>query len=81
MVASFITAGVLNDELFFQSGGELLLTWEKIKGLVPALRAVRRNPKLYRNIEIVAGRMADYMNRDSTEAYETFAEMVRNMAR
>jgi len=81
MVASFINAGVLNDELFFQSGGELLLTWEKIKGLVPALRAVRKNPKLYRNLETVAERMAAYMNRDSPEAYDTFAEMVRNMAR
>lgn len=81
MVASFINAGVLNEKLFFQSGGELLLTWEKIKDLVPALRTVRKNKKLYFNLESVAKRMAENLNSESPEAYDTFAEMVRNMAR
>ena len=35
MVASFITGGVLNQELFFQSGHELLMVWEKIRDAVP----------------------------------------------
>lgn len=81
MVASFITAGVLNEELFFQSGGELLLTWEKIRDLTPPLREARKNSRLYYNIEIVATRMAEYMSANSPESYETFAGMVRNMAR
>lgn len=81
MVASFVNAGVLNDELFFQSGGELLLTWEKVKELVPALRTARKNQRLYHNLEAVAGRMAQYMNKNSAESYDTFAEMVKNMAR
>jgi hypothetical protein len=81
MVASFITAGVLNEELFFQSGGELLLTWEKIKELAPYLRDARRNSRLYYNLETVAKRYAAYLNANSPEAYDTFASMVRNMAR
>ncbi|HUQ94767.1 MAG TPA: DUF4760 domain-containing protein [Bryobacteraceae bacterium] len=81
MVASFIAQGVLNEELFFQSGGELLLTWEKIKDIVPALRGVRKNNRLYLNLETVATRMASYMNRESPEAYDTFSEMIRQMGR
>lgn len=81
MVASFINSGVLNEELFFQSGGELLLVWEKIKDLVPALRAARKNTRLYGNLESVAQRMGEFMNRNSPESYDTFAEMVRMMAR
>jgi hypothetical protein len=81
MVASFVNAGVLQEELFFQSGGELLLTWEKIRGLVPGLRAARKNSRLYHNMEAVAARMSAYMEQNSPESYETFAEMVRNMAR
>lgn len=81
MVASFITSGVLHAELFFQSGGELLLTWEKIRDLVPVLRAARKNQRLYGNLEKVAKQMADYLNRESPESYDVFAEMVRNMAR
>ncbi len=81
MVASFITTGVLHAELFYQSGGELLLTWEKIRDLVPLLRAARKNQRLYGNLEKVAKQMADYLNRESPESYDVFAEMVRNMAR
>lgn len=81
MVASFVNSGVLNEELFFQSGAELLLTWEKIKDLAPALRTARKNSRMYYNLETVAQRMASYMNRNSPQSYDTFAEMVRNMAR
>ncbi len=81
MVAGFVNSGVLHEELFFQSGGELLLTWEKIRSLVPALRAARKNTRLYHNLESVGTRMAAYMEQQSPESYETFAEMVRNMAR
>ncbi len=81
MVASFIAQGVLNEELFFQSGGELLLVWEKIKDLVPALRVARKNTRLYHNLETVAQRMVQYMNGHSPESYDTFATMVRGMVR
>ena len=37
MVASFVTSGVLNQELFFQSGRELLLVWERMRDILPAL--------------------------------------------
>ena len=33
MVASFLTNGVLHDELFFQSGMELLFCWEPLRPL------------------------------------------------
>src|SRR2546421_10350968 len=35
MVASFVTSGVLNQELLFQSGMELLFVWERIRELLP----------------------------------------------
>lgn len=81
MVASFITQGVLNEELFFQSGGELLFTWEKIKDLVPVMRQARKNNRLYHNLETVAGRLAAYMTQHSPESYDTFSSFVRGMAR
>jgi hypothetical protein len=75
MVASFITAGVLNKELFFQSGGEMLLVWVKVRALVPEFRAARNNPGAYRNLETVAKEYIDYMNRDDAQAFETFAKL------
>ena len=70
MVASFITAGVLNQELFFQSGLELLVCWEKVKALAPEVRATFKNPKALKNLETVAGAAAEYMGK---EAYTAFA--------
>src|SRR5580765_7033685 len=43
LVASFITSGVLHEELFFQSGRELLLCWERVRDLVPQVRAQLKN--------------------------------------
>src|SRR5882672_7174940 len=38
MAASFVTSGVLHQELFFQSGGELLFVWVRVRELVPHMR-------------------------------------------
>src|SRR3954462_5110965 len=38
MVASFLTSGVLNHELFYQSGRELLFAWERIRDILPVVR-------------------------------------------
>jgi hypothetical protein len=77
MAASFITGGVLNKELFFQSGGELLVVWEKVKDLVPALRERYGNPLLYCNLEKVARDYIGWMEREAPGAYERFAARLR----
>src|ERR1044072_1880294 len=43
MAASFVTAGVLNKELFFQSNGEMLFVWERMRKFVPDFRAAFKN--------------------------------------
>ncbi len=77
MAASFITSGVLNQELFFQSGGELLLVYERIKELLPKLRDQFRNPLLYANLEKVALAFIKWMNKNAPGAYDAFAARVR----
>jgi hypothetical protein len=77
MAASFITSGVLNQELFEQSGGELLFVWTKIQDVVPEWRKAFNNPKYLSNVETVAKKMIDSMNRGNPKAYEAFAARVR----
>ena len=38
MVAAFVNRGLLNEELFFDTHGEDIVVWNKIKGLVPDAR-------------------------------------------
>jgi len=77
MVASFITSGVLNQELFFQSGGELLFVWERFRTLLPVSREQYNSKHVYRNLETVAQAFIQWMNRNSPGAYEAFSARVR----
>src|SRR5580693_5458410 len=53
MAASFVAAGVLNQELFFQTSGEMLVVWEKIRPLLDGIRQMTKNPKVWANLETV----------------------------
>lgn len=50
MAASFVTHGVLNAELFLESGGEMLFVWAKIQPFIRELRA-EFGPALLVNVE------------------------------
>jgi len=77
MVASFITSGVLNQELFFLSGGEILFVWERSKPVLAETRERYKNPTIYKNLETVALSYIQWMNRNAPEAYAAYAERVR----
>jgi len=79
MAASFVTSGVLNKELFLQSGGELLFVWAKIADLVPESRKAFNNPKYLSNMETVANAAIENMNRANPAAYEAFSKRVKAM--
>ena len=53
MAASFVARGVLDAELFFDSGGEMILVWAKLAEFVPALRKNLGSENLLKNVEHV----------------------------
>ena len=77
MVASFVTSGVLNEELYFQSGGEMFLVYIRIEPFLEELRTAFRNPGAYRNLETVAKRYGDDINRNDPEAAGAFRARMR----
>ena len=77
MVASFITSGVLNQDLFFQSGRELLFVWERIRDLVPHMREMYKDPNWLKNLETVATAYIEYLKRQGPGIYEGFSARVR----
>ena len=76
MVASFITTGVLNAELFFQSGRELLFVYARIRHMLPALRERMGNPGEYKNLEAVAQDFITWWNDQSPGAFEAFCKRI-----
>jgi hypothetical protein len=77
MVASFITNGVLHQELFFQSGRELLLCWERIRDVAPEVRANIKNPLEWKNLESVANAYVKWWNANAPGAHDAFAKRIR----
>ena len=76
MVASFVTSGVLNQELFFQSGGELLFVWVRVRDLIPHMREAYKNPNTYQNLETVAKAFIEWMDARAPEAFAAFAARI-----
>lgn len=77
MAASFVTTGVLNAELFFQSGRELLFCWERVRDIVPAIREANGNPLELRNLQQVAERYIEWWGSHAPGAYEAFSRRIR----
>ena len=77
MVASFVTSGVLNQELFFQSGRELLFCWERVRDVLPQIRELYKNPLELKNVETAADLYIGWWNAQAPGAYEAFSKRVR----
>ena len=77
MVASFVTGGVLHQELFFQSGRELLLVWERLRDVLPAIREVNKDPVLYQHLETVGTEFAAYFKDKSGDGYDAFLKRIK----
>jgi hypothetical protein len=77
MVASFVTSGVLNRDLFFQSGRELLVVWERVRDILPAVRDQQKDPMYFSNLEAVANEFIEYLEHRTPGAYKAFSARVR----
>ena len=76
MVASFVTAGVLNDELLFQSARELLLVWIRVEPVIADIRAAFKDSNFLKNLETVAKSHTEQMNHSGPEVYQAFKARV-----
>ena len=57
MVASIVNRGLINDELFFESNGEIWVVWDRMRTIVPTWRAAFKNPQLFLHIEETCERL------------------------
>jgi|SRR5579883_927398 len=77
MVASFITSGVLNRDLFFQSGRELLFVWLRVEPFLADYRDALKDPNALEHLETIGKAFATYYKGRSADAFEAFAKRVR----
>lgn len=76
MVASFVTAGVLNEELLFQNARELLVTYIRVQPYLEEARKTFKDPEYLKNLETVGKAFAEYLNRANPETVQAFRARV-----
>jgi hypothetical protein len=77
MVGSFLTAGVLNPELFYQSGRELIFCWERVRDILPAIRQSYGHSRELKNLELAATAYIKWWNKAAPGGYAAFSKRVR----
>src|SRR5438477_859659 len=78
MAASFVVTGILNKELFFRANNlELVFVWEKVRGAIPEMRAVAKNPLQYRQLEEVATEFIAWLDENAPGMFEQWAANMR----
>jgi len=76
MVASFITAGVLNAELFFESNRELLMVYLRSEPLLAPAREMFKDPLAWRNLELVGIQYRQWLESRAPGSVDAFIARV-----
>ena len=63
MCADIVNRGLIDDEFYFKSNGEAWVVWEKIKAIVPAMRAAYKNPLMFAELEALVKRFEAWRER------------------
>jgi len=69
MAAGLVNRGLIDDELFFENGGEAWFVWERLRALAPAMRAASKNPHAWSQLEALAKRMEEWQERRAPGHY------------
>src|SRR5256885_12595184 len=68
MVASIVNRGLINDELFFESNGEIWVVWDRIRNVVPTWRTAVKNPTVFCHLESGCQRFETWRGKTGTGA-------------
>ena len=77
MVASIVNRGLINDELFFESNGEMWVVWDRIRGIVPTWRAAYKNPLVFCNLEEACKRLEAWREKRAPGSNAAMRQMMQ----
>jgi hypothetical protein len=76
MASSFVAAGVLNPDLFFENNREMLVVWLRARNIAAELRAIFKDPNAWKNLETVGEQYGEYLKRTSPGTLEAFTARI-----
>jgi hypothetical protein len=79
MVASIVNRGLINDELFFESNGEIWVVWDRIRSIVPTWRAAFKNPTVFLNLEEACKRLEAWREKRAPGSNVAMRQMMQQV--
>jgi hypothetical protein len=76
MAASIVLHGLIKEEFFFENTSELWLTWERVKPVAAQMRGQNKNPYLWKSLETLAEKYAEWMSKRTPEALAAYRKRV-----
>jgi hypothetical protein len=81
MAASIVNHGLIHEQFFFESSGELWVVWEKSKAFSAAIRERLKNPHVYENLEKLALKYEKWMAERAPGSIEVRRQQLSAAAR
>ncbi len=78
-VSLIVNRGMLDDDLYFESSAEGLLTWHRVKNVALEMRQARKNPLILRNLETLSEKHEKWMVARAPEALEEILKSMQAM--
>lgn len=79
MCAGIVNRGLINDQFYFESNGEAWGVWERLKAVVPGMRAAFGNPQFLRPLEDLCGRLEAWREKTAPGSIAKMREMQKMM--
>ena len=79
MVGAIVNRGMLDEDLFFETTGEALLTWLRVREVALEMREARKNPMYLRNLETLAEKQEKWLAARAPEAIEETRKMLAGL--
>ena len=79
MVANIVNRGLIDEEFFFENSGEQWIVWERMKPIVPAWRAMFKNPHTLSQLEKQVARLDAWREKRAPGSTETMRTVMAQM--
>ena len=79
MVAAIVNRGMIDEDLFFETTNEALITWLRVREVALEMREARKNPLYLRNLETLAERQEKWLDTRAPEAMGETRKMVAGL--
>jgi len=79
MVAAIVNRGMVDENLYFETTMESLITWLRVKNIALQVRKMRKNPLILRNLEILAGKHERWLASRAPEAVDEIRKGIETM--